>query len=137
MGILSKLGKWLPSVRKRRYEFTKFDQDVQELFQAGADGDFEECKALLKDGININAKDASNTSILIVVCQSNHQEEKLSPFVEYLVNKGAIIERTDVFGKSAMDYAEISGCLKVKKYLCESIIRIREERLRACGFADM
>ncbi|WP_104618359.1 ankyrin repeat domain-containing protein [Brachyspira murdochii] len=75
-------------------------------------GHLEVVKYLLENGANVNLKNITDVSALILASMDNHLE-----IVKYLLDKGADINAKDNYGKTALMYASEKGHSEVAKFL--------------------
>lgn len=79
------------------------------------EGDFAKAGDLLQNKSDYNLKKKQEVSVLMMICKfcpANREVEAIS-LVEYLMNRGARLDKKDECGKTASYYAEKNGLRKI------------------------
>ncbi|CAC5366308.1 unnamed protein product [Mytilus coruscus] len=66
-------------------------------------------------------KDTTKATVLMHVCQAKADEDEIIKFVTFVLEEGAYIQLQDVFGKTALDYAQENGLTKVETLLRKTV----------------
>ena len=109
--LRAKIIKWKRG--KSTSKNTRNDENSAKLFD---ENNFELAKFLLEDGeVDVNIKDDCGNTPLIAVCQQTtvQNEEEAVKFINYLWQSGSKFKKSNDSGKTAMNYAESNGVMKI------------------------
>ncbi|MBU4054027.1 MAG: ankyrin repeat domain-containing protein [Proteobacteria bacterium] len=96
---------WWCKLKKLFIIKKKNTKDIPALLSAATEGRIEDLKALLKDGVDVNAMDMlSGSTPLSCAIFNGHLE-----IVEYLINSGADINAKTVYGVTILSDAAVNG----------------------------
>jgi ankyrin repeat protein len=112
--LRAKIIKWKKG--KSTSKNTRNDENSAKLFDAIYENKFELAKFLLEDGeVDVDIKDDCGNTPLIAVCQQTtvQNEEEAVKFVNYLWQSGSKFKKSNDSGKTAMNYAESNGPMKI------------------------
>ena len=101
-------------ILKTKASYKVYKAMESRFFCSAADGDLASLKEMLLSKISIDSLDYSRQSALQLAALHGRIE-----VVRFLIHSGADINYTNIWGKTAMDYAEYNGHHSVK-YLLES-----------------
>ena len=102
-------------VKKRKEVSTPDD----EICIAITEGYFLLVQVLIGGHMNVNCRDNCGAAALIAVCRSSctrRKEAKLE-FVRFLLKERALVDIIDIFGKTAINYAEENDLKIIEKEL--------------------
>ena len=108
----------------------KYEEDFQELFDLVIDGSFAQARERMMEYRNVNLRNSSKSTLLITTCQFTTNENDVLKFVQFLLQRGAYINKKDASGRTAIDYCEQNKLFKVKMLLCETLDSIIAENIR-------
>jgi len=113
---------------KKRKEVSTPDD---ELYIAITEGYFMLAHILIGGHMNVNCQDNSGATALIAVCRSSCKKSKEAKleFFRFLLKEGANADIIDIFGKTAINYAEESDLKRIREELVMTGLKQREERL--------
>ena len=129
--LRAKIIKWKRG--KSTSKNTRNDENSAKLFDAIYENNFELAKFLLEDGeVDVNIKDDCGNTALIAVCQQAtvQNEEEAVKFVNYLWQRGSKFKKSNDSGKTAMNYAESNGLMKIIETLQYIQWKILHNRLQ-------
>ncbi|CAG2222467.1 unnamed protein product [Mytilus edulis] len=129
MVLISKIVKEVRRcLKKSQFVSLKCEDDFQELFDLVIEGNFAQARERMMAYRNVNFKNSSKSTLLITTCQSTMNEKGILTFVQFLLQKGAYINKTDASGRTAIDYCEQNGLLQVKSEIYKQR-RTMEEKI--------
>ena len=101
------------------YHQSKTDNDLQLLSNAFEAADYSRAKMLIKRLSDVNCRTSLKTTPLMMFCQSlnSADENEALPVVHLLLERGCRIDKRDVTGKSAVEYARINRLQVIVKLL--------------------
>jgi len=121
MSIFLRLRKaWKKFICKKDYPpYHILNNGSHDLFEAIADCNVTEVKLLIDRKVNVNSRNSEMATPLITVCQtaSTENEDDYLALGCRLIDTGASIFKKDVFKKTALDYAEENGLMKIQELL--------------------
>ena len=115
-GKLDAVGAFLSSDPDRIDE--KSPEGWTGLIVACFNQQFEVAKLLVENGADVNATNAKGTTVFMYAktpIQNNDQES--TKILDYLLDKGADINRLDIFNKSVLDYVIENGATVLADWL--------------------
>lgn len=121
MSIFLRLRKaWKKFIGK--YDNPKYhilNNGSHDLFEAIADCNVTEVMLLIEREVNVNSRNSEMATPLITVCQtaSAETEDDYLALGSRLIDTGASIFKKDIFRKTALDYAEENGLMKIQELL--------------------
>jgi len=91
-------------VKKRKEVSTPDD----ELYIAITEGNVLLAQVLIGGHMNVNCQDNSGATALLAVCRSSckRSKEATLEFVRFLLKERTLVDIIDIFGKTAINYAE-------------------------------
>ncbi|VDI30575.1 Hypothetical predicted protein [Mytilus galloprovincialis] len=107
----------------KNYERFSCDKHLQkdwmDIFNSILKADSVNTKRLLEKQLDVDIKTNLKTTILMLICKTfpANKEDDVYSLAEYLLNRGVNVDEVDVFGKTAIYYAENSGFSKTTKLL--------------------
>ncbi|VDI10214.1 Hypothetical predicted protein [Mytilus galloprovincialis] len=107
----------------KNYERFSCEKHLQkewmEIFNSIVKADAVTTQHLLEKQSDVSVKTNLKTTILMLICQSfpANKEDDVYSLALYLLNRGVNVDEVDVFGKTAIHYAEGNGFSKTTKLL--------------------
>ncbi|VDI10217.1 Hypothetical predicted protein [Mytilus galloprovincialis] len=107
----------------KNYERFSCDKHLQkdwmEIFNSIVKADSVKTKLLLEKQLDVDIKTNLKTTILMLICKTfpAKKEDDVYSLAVYLLNRGVNVDEVDVFGKTAVHYAESNGFSKTTKLL--------------------
>ena len=118
--LLAKIIKWKREKSEKYTRNSRNNKFSSQLFDAIYDNNFELAKILIDSGtVDINIKNDCGDTPLIAVCQQTtlKTEEEAVKFINYLWQSGSKFHSSNKSGKTAMNYAESNGLMKIVENL--------------------
>jgi len=106
--------------KKKNLKKIKLNKNIQELFSAIANEDFQLASNIIKSGkVGIECEDHSRATPLIAVCRipNCYNEKERMSFVKFLIQNGASPLVIDKGRKSSNVYAEENNLMELALYL--------------------
>ncbi|VDI06612.1 Hypothetical predicted protein [Mytilus galloprovincialis] len=94
----------------------KVSYEEELLFASINQGNFKMAKILIDGKINVNWRDYSDSTPLITICRTttrNQENDDIVGFAQFLLDRGADLHLTDIYGKCAFDYADGNSLKRV------------------------
>ena len=109
MSVVENIKQKMGLIRSTKYETTD-DGNTEKIIKAIKEGNFSLARSLIGRK-NINSKDESGATLIVLVCKSCEleSEEEGLDFIIYLLKRGADMDKKDKYGKTALDYATDNG----------------------------
>ena len=121
MSIFLRLRKaWKKFICKKDYSpYNILNNGSHDLFEAIVDCNVTEVMLLIERKVNVNSRNSEMATPLITVCQtaSAETEDDYLALGSRLIDTGASIFKKDIFRKTALDYAEENGLMKIQELL--------------------
>ncbi|TGM55877.1 ankyrin repeat domain-containing protein [Leptospira biflexa] len=102
------------------------------LFQAVENGNLEEVKNLLAQGVSINAKDSLGNSSLIKAVDGEEME-----LTKFLIQKGANVNLRNTMGETALYRAVYRGNLELVKLLVKAGAETKAKTVGGISIAEL
>lgn len=97
---------------------TMYDSDMEvQLMQALISRDIKRAKILIEGGVNVNFKQSSGETPLMVACYLQIEEKKKVAIVKCILQHSSDIHTTDAAGRTALMYAIRSGSVSTIQLL--------------------
>ena len=114
--------KYIRTKLNRKLKAEKYTQmkEEQNGFSAILEGNYTQAKLFIRKA-NVNTKDINGATVLITVCRNADKSNQHEPlhFVEFLLKKGASVDKLDKHGQSAISYAHANGLTTIKELLIQ------------------
>ena len=110
--------KW--KIKKSTEKYSRINEFSDQFFDAIYDNNFKLAKILIDDGkVDVKIKNACGDTPLIAVCQQTalQNEKEAVKFINYLWQSGSKFHSSNKSGKTAMNYAESNGLMKIVQNL--------------------
>ena len=118
--LLAKIIKWKRENSVKYNTHNRNSEFSSQLFDAIYDNNFELANNLIDGGkVDVNIKNDCGDTPLIAVCQQTtlKTEEEAVKFINYLWQSNSKFHSSNKSGKTAMNYAESNGLIKIVQYL--------------------